>query len=48
MLRQEILRGFAMRKVLALALLALALAGGVAAVSTLSPRPVAACIGSGC
>ena len=37
-----------MRKLLALALLALALAGGVAAVSTLSPRPVAACAGSGC
>jgi len=47
MLRQEILRGFAMRKVLALALLALALAGGVAAVS-INARPALACQGSGC
>ena len=37
-----------MRKLLTLALLALALAGGVAAVSTLSPRPALACAGSGC
>ena len=38
-----------MKKVLALALLALALAGGVATVSTLSPRPaLAGCSGQGC
>ena len=38
-----------MRKYLALALLALALAGGVAAVSTMNPRPaVAGCTGAGC
>jgi len=37
-----------MRKALALALLALALAGGVAAVTTLNPRPALACIGSNC
>ena len=38
-----------MKKLLTLALLALALAGGVAAVSTLSPRPaLAGCSGPGC
>ena len=37
-----------MKKLLTLALFALALAGGVAAVSTLSPRPAQACQGSGC
>ncbi len=37
-----------MKKVLALALLALARAGGVAAVSTINPRPALACQGSGC
>jgi len=36
------------KKLFALALLALALAGGVAAVSTLSPRPALACNGPGC
>ena len=38
-----------MRKYLALALLALALAGGVAAISTLTARPaLAGCMGAGC
>ena len=37
-----------MTKLLALALLGLALAGGVAAVSTFNPRPALACIGSNC
>ena len=37
-----------MTKLLVLALLALALAGGVAAVTTLNPRPALACGGSGC
>ncbi len=38
-----------MKKLFALALLALALAGGVAAVSTLNPRPaLAGCTGAGC
>ena len=38
-----------MRKYLTLALLALALASGVAAISTLNPRPaLAGCMGAGC
>ncbi len=38
-----------MKKVLALALLALALAGGVAAISTMTARPsLASCTGAGC
>jgi hypothetical protein len=38
-----------MKKYLALAFLVLALAGGVAAVSTLNPRPaLASCSGPGC
>jgi hypothetical protein len=38
-----------MKKYLALAFLALALAGGVAAVSTLNPRPaLAGCVGANC
>ena len=38
-----------MKKLFALALLALALAGGVAAVSTLNPRPaLAGCSSAGC
>ena len=38
-----------MKKVLALALLALALAGGVAAISTMTARPsLASCAGPGC
>ena len=37
-----------MKKLLALALLAFAVAGGVAAVSTVSPRPAQACNGNGC
>jgi hypothetical protein len=36
-----------MRKIFALALLALALAGGVVAVTTLDPRPAAASCGGG-
>jgi len=37
-----------MKKLLTLALIGLALAGGVATVSTLNPRPALACNGSGC
>ena len=37
-----------MRKALTLALLALAVAGGVAAVLTLSPHPAQACTSPGC
>ena len=37
-----------MKKLLSLAILALALAGGVAAVSTFNPRPALACIGNAC
>ncbi len=37
-----------MKKVFALAFLALALAGGVAAVSVLNPRPAVACERSPC
>ena len=37
-----------MRKIIALALLALAITGGVAAVSTMTAKPAQACEGSGC
>jgi hypothetical protein len=37
-----------MRKLLALAILALALAGGVAVYNLEKPAPAMACIGSGC
>ena len=50
-LRREISRGLVMRKYLTLALLALALAGGVAAFTSLNPRPALAnpgCGGAGC
>jgi hypothetical protein len=37
-----------MRKIFALALLILALSGGVAAVTTIDPRPAAACQNGNC